>query len=82
MELRADALDKIRGRAEIALLIASHQYLEIAVRVHESECLLAIIISTSIFAQSLPAVRSHSRTQFDPLSSYSMESAQKLRRAR
>jgi len=57
MQLRADALDKIRGRAEIALLIASHQYLEIAVRVHEFECLLAINISTSVFAQSFPAVK-------------------------
>ncbi len=54
MELRADALYKIRGRAEIALLIASHQRFENAVRVHQFECLPATNISTSVFAQFVP----------------------------
>jgi hypothetical protein len=49
--MRADALNKIRGSAEVALLIASHQHLEIAVRVHGFECLPAINISTGAFAQ-------------------------------
>jgi hypothetical protein len=75
MQLRADALDKIRGSVKIALLIASHQYLEIAVRVHEFECLLAIIISTG----SVRAIRSppqaHLRTISIRIQVNSMESA-------
>ena len=43
--------------AIIALLIASHEYFEIAVRVHGFECLLAIIIRTGLLTQIVPAVR-------------------------
>jgi hypothetical protein len=57
VQLRADALNDNRGRAKIALLIASHQHLEIAFRGHELECLLAIFISTGVFAQIAPAVK-------------------------
>jgi hypothetical protein len=82
MQLRADALDEVRGSAKIAPLIASHQCLEIAVRVHELECLLAIFISAGVFAQSIPRCQVHSRTHFSLTSRYSMESGQKLREAK
>jgi hypothetical protein len=75
MEPRADALDKIRDRVEIALLIASHQRLEIAVRVHGFECLPEINISTSVFAQFGPRRQAPSQTHFDSVLSYSMEGA-------
>ena len=64
IQLRADALDEIRGSAKIALLIASHQCLEIAVRAHEFECLLAIIISASVFAQITRRRQVHGRILF------------------
>jgi hypothetical protein len=79
MELRADALDNIRGRIEIAPLIASHQRIEIAVRVHGFECLPAINISTSMFAQLVPGREAPSQTYFDPILTFSMEGARKLR---
>jgi hypothetical protein len=51
MQLRTDAPDQIRGSVKIALLIAGHQYLDIAVRAHGFEYLFAIITSTGAFAQ-------------------------------
>jgi hypothetical protein len=80
IQLRADAFDQIRGRGEIALLIAGHQCFEIAVRAHSSDCLLAIFISASVFAQIAPTRHERSQTQFNPIPIHSMESGKKLRR--
>jgi hypothetical protein len=64
VQLRADTADQRRGRTEIALLVANHQHLEIAVRGHEWESLHAICISPNVFSQTVPHRPLYLRTQF------------------
>jgi hypothetical protein len=54
VQLRADVADQRRGGTEIALLIANHQHLGIAVREHEWQSLHAICISPDAFLQTVP----------------------------
>jgi hypothetical protein len=53
MQLRANTFDEGRGRREIALLIAGHQHLQIAVRAHEINSLIPIFVFMSVFVQSV-----------------------------
>ena len=81
MQLRADAIDENRGRVKVALLIASHEYLEIAVRVHWFECFLQSLSVPALLTQTRSRRQAHSRNHFNPILNNSMKSARKLREA-
>ena len=48
MKLWADTFDESCSRGEIALLVAGHQHLQIAIRMHEMDSRRAISVSDSL----------------------------------